>query len=73
MVARPRKSPIDPGAALVSKKVPWPSSSKLASVQIIAVGSKSPIGTEALAANPARENPTRQEMQWPLKTNGIVA
>ena len=58
MVARLRKSLIDPGVALVSNKFPWPTGSKLASVQILTEGSNSQPGTEALAANPARENPT---------------
>ena len=68
-VARPKKRPIDPGAALVSKKTPaqariCPDHS--GRVQILnwnrSLGSKS-----------AKENSTRQEIQWSLKAKRIVA
>ena len=55
-VTRLRKSPI-PRSSPSFQKVPWPLSPKLVSVQIIAVGSKFPIGIEALAANQQEKTP----------------
>ena len=68
-VTRLKKRPIDPGATLVSKKTPAQASicpDHSGRVQILnwnrSLGSKS-----------AKENSTRQEIQWPLKAKIIVA